>query len=71
MRILTAAVVAKGLELKMIPVRTDKPIPKSRMMEAMAEIKKVRITSPVSLGEPVIENFLGTGVNLVATRGSK
>jgi CxxC motif-containing protein len=68
MRILTSAVLAKGLSMKMVPVRTDKPIPKSRIMEAMSEIKKFRLKSPVKSGSIIMENFLGLGVNLLSTR---
>ena len=69
MRVLTSAVLAEGLELKMVPVRTDKPIPKSRIMEAMDEIRKIRLKSPVRSGSIIIDNFLGLrGVNLISTR---
>jgi len=68
MRILTSAVLAEGLSLKMVPVRTDKPIPKSKIMEAMGEIKKVRLKSPVKSGFVIIKNFLGLGVSLLTTR---
>jgi len=67
-RTLTAGVLAEGLELKMVPVRTDKPIPKARIMAAMTAVKKIRLTKPVKCGDAVVENFLGLGVNLVATR---
>ncbi|MCX5668160.1 MAG: DUF1667 domain-containing protein [Candidatus Omnitrophica bacterium] len=67
-RILTSAVLAQGLSLKMVPVRTDKPIPKSKIMEAMGEIKKIRLKSPVKAGFVIVENFLGLSVNLLATR---
>ena len=43
MRILTSAVLAEGLSLKMVPVRTDKPMPKGRLAEAMEEVKKIRL----------------------------
>ena len=68
MRILTSAVLAKGLSLKMVPVRTDKPIPKSKIMEAMGEIKKIRLRNPVKTGEVVLENLLNIGANVIATR---
>ena len=69
-RILTSAVLAEGLSLKMVPVRTDKPIPKSKIMEAMSEIKKIRLKSPVKAGFVIVENFLGLGVNLLSTRNA-
>ena len=67
-RILTATVVAKGLDVKLVPVRTNKPMPKKDLFRAMEEIGKLRITKPVRAGETVVENFLGLGVKLVATR---
>jgi CxxC motif-containing protein len=68
MRIFTSTVLSDGLFLKMIPVRTDKPIPKAKIREAMAEIKKIRINKPVKVGDAIVSNFLGLGGNLTATR---
>lgn len=68
MRILTSTVLAEGLQLKMVPVRTDKPIPKSKIMEAIDEIKKMQLVKPVRSGEIITGNFLSLGVNLIATR---
>ncbi len=69
MRTLTTAVLTRGLELRMLPVRTSAPIPKGRLMDAMAAVKKIVASSPVETGQAVAENFLGLGVDLVATRG--
>ncbi|MDT8287675.1 MAG: DUF1667 domain-containing protein [Elusimicrobiales bacterium] len=68
MRTLTTAVLTRGLELRMLPVRTSGPIPKGRLMDAMAAVKKIVVSSPVTTGQAVSENFLGLGVDLVATR---
>ena len=70
MRILTSAVLAEGLSLKMVPVRTDKPIPKSRLAEAMEEVKKIRLKNPIKTDSVIVENFLNLGVNLLATRNA-
>ena len=67
-RILTSSVLGLGLGLKMIPVRTDKPIPKSRIFDAMEEVKKIRVIAPLKSGDIIVENFLSLGVNLIATR---
>ncbi len=67
-RILTATVLADGLGLKLVPVRTDKPIPKKDLFRAMEEIGRMRITKPLRAGDTIVENFLGFGVKLVATR---
>jgi len=68
LRILTSTVLTKGLSLKMLPVRTDRPIPKSRVAEAAVNIKELRIDKPARAGDVIAENFLGLGVDLVATR---
>lgn len=67
-RILTATVLGQGLDLKMIPARTDKAIPKSRMLEAMDKIKKIKINKPLNEGDIIVKDFLGLNVNLIATR---
>ena len=53
-RILTSTILGQGLELKMIPVRTDKPMPKSRIFEAVNEIKKIRVQKPLSAGDVIL-----------------
>ena len=67
-RILTATVIAIGLDLKLIPVRTDKPIPKKDILKAAEEIGRMKISAPVKTGDIIVDNFLGLGVKLVATR---
>jgi CxxC motif-containing protein len=67
-RFFTATVLADNLEIKMVPVKTDKPIPKAKIIEAALEVKKIRISRPVSVGEAIVKNFLGLGVDLIATR---
>lgn len=68
MRILTGTVLAQGLALKMVPVRTDKPIPKVKILEAAAELRKIKITKPLYRDDIIAINFLGLDVNLIATR---
>ncbi len=67
-RILTSTVLTVGMPLKMIPVRTDRPIPKGDLFEAMEEIKKIRIKQTLRAGDIVVKDFLGLEVNLIATR---
>jgi len=70
LRIFTSSVLIQGSSLKMIPVRTDKPIPKHKLFAAMEEVKRMRFCRPVNAGDVIAENFLGLDVNLVATRNS-
>ncbi|MBN2453287.1 MAG: DUF1667 domain-containing protein [Candidatus Omnitrophica bacterium] len=67
-RVLTSSVLTESLELKLAPVKTDRPVPKKELSRAMEEIKKIRLKRAVSAGDIVAENFLGMGIKLVATR---
>lgn len=68
MRVLTSTVLARGLGMKMVPVRTDKPIPKDKLFAAIQEIRKIRLDHPVKAGEVIAKDLLGLGADLVATR---
>ena len=67
-RTLTSAVLTDGLSIKMLPVRTNNPIPKNKMLDAMKEIKKIKVTKPIKINDVIVKDFLGLGVDLVATR---
>ena len=69
-RVLTSSVLAEGLSLKMIPVRTDGPIPKEKLFEAMRAIKSIKMREDLRAGDIIRENFLGLNVNLIVTRAS-
>jgi CxxC motif-containing protein len=68
LRTLASTVLAKGLSVKLIPVRTSGPIPKNRLFEAIEVIKTIRITQPVQANEVIQANFLSLPVDLIATR---
>lgn len=70
LRYLTSSVLARGLSLKMIPVRTDKPIPRNKLLQAMKATRKLRISKAVKIGDIIVQNFLGLKVNLITTRES-
>ena len=65
-RVFTATVLTGGGG-RLLPVRTDKPVPKSQLKELMQAIAKVRVEPPVRIGQEIIHNILGTGANLVAS----
>lgn len=67
-RVLTTSVKVVGGDRPLVSVRTDRPIPKRLIPEAMKQIRDAVVTAPVQLGQVLVTNFLGTGANLVATR---
>ncbi len=50
-----------------VPVKTSAPIPKTMIFDCMREINAVSVNAPVKLGQIIIPNVLGTGVDIVAT----
>ncbi len=67
-RIVTSTVRTVFSEMPRVSVKTDRPVPKELIMDVMKELSKVIITTPMSLGDVVIENILDTGANIVLTR---
>jgi CxxC motif-containing protein len=67
-RTLTTTVKVKHGHLPLVSVRTNKPIPKSRIFDAMNLLAKVEVEAPIKIGEPIIQNIFNTGVNIVATK---
>lgn len=67
MRILATTVVVDGGDERLLPVRTAQPIPRDLHMRAMEDIRHARVTAPVRMGDIVMSDLLGTGVDLVAS----
>jgi CxxC motif-containing protein len=65
-RVFTAAVLTDGGG-RLLSVRTDKPVSKSRLHELMRAVAKVRVKPPVKMGQEIVHDILGTGANLIAT----
>ena len=67
-RVLTSTVRLTGASLRRCPVKTDRPVPREKLLEIMSLLNEVELTSPVTIGQPVLENVLGTGANVIVTR---
>ena len=67
-RNIATSVLVTGGELPLASVRLTHAIPKARIFDVMAEIRKQKLTAPVKAGEVVIENVLGLGSNVVVTK---
>ena len=67
-RILTTTISTHIQGVPLLPVRSNKEIPKERLIEAVRTISKHAVKEPVEMGETVIHDILGLGVNIVACR---
>ncbi len=67
-RTLTTTVRAAGAKLPLLPVRTRQPIPRDKVFEAMKVLSEVEVKAPVTAGQVIYPDILGTGVDVIATR---
>jgi CxxC motif-containing protein len=67
-RILTTTIKTDVPEMPLLPIRSNQEIPKDQLMACMKEIAGHPVKRPVKLGEPIIQNILGLGVDMVACR---
>ena len=67
-RIVTSTVRISEGELPVVSVKTASDIPKSRIFACVYALKNVDIPAPVAIGQVVLRNVAGTGVDVVATR---
>ena len=53
---------------KMLPVRTDRPIPRESLFDAMLLVRAYTAKAPVHVGDKLIEDFIEPGTSLVACK---
>ena len=67
-RTVTSTVAVTGGEKDRCSVKTKGNIPKEKIFACMDAIDHVKVAAPVRIGDVVIENVCGTGVDVVATK---
>lgn len=70
-RILTTTIKTDSEANPLVPVRSEKPVPKEKMMECMEVIRKTQAKTPIHVYDVLIENICNTGINIVATGAVK
>jgi CxxC motif-containing protein len=68
MRILTTTIRIEGSRWPVIPVRTDKAVPKRLFPQVMKRLRRITLQAPVNMLDVVARNVLRTGANVIATR---
>ena len=64
-RVLTTT--APTVDGGVVPCKTDKPIPRELLFEAMKAVNALSTPAVVRIGDILLENLLDTGANIVAT----
>jgi CxxC motif-containing protein len=68
-RNLATSVPLRGTASDMVSVRLSAPVPRDLIFPILAEIAGLRPEGPVHRGQVLVSNVLGTGVDVIATRG--
>lgn len=67
-RTLTTTVRLCGADRPLLPVRTNKPVPRALLREMVQLLNGITVSAPVEEGSIVVADILGTGADIVATR---
>jgi len=67
-RMIASTVRVKNGFHPLVPVYTKMPIPKNLINNILKELREVELTAPVANGLVVIENILGTGIDIITSR---
>ena len=67
-RVITSTVCVEGGTLRRASVKTSSDIPKGKIFEAMRLLDHVTLQAPVHMGDIVVHDILGLGVDFVATK---
>ena len=67
-RMVTGSVAVVGGVIPMVSVKTREAIPKELIFESLNQLKEIKLTAPVHIGDVVIANVCGCGVDFIATK---
>lgn len=70
-RILTSTAKLENANCPLVAVRSKTPVPKDKLFDCMAEIRKLTVKAPVKRGDVLIENVCETGVDIVSSADVK
>ena len=66
-RTVTSLVAVRGGEHPLCPVKTAQAVPKAKIPEVIAILRSLHAQAPVAMGDVLMHDIAGTGVDLVAT----
>ena len=67
-RIVTSTVRVAGGTAPVVSVKTKNDIPKGKIFDCMRALQEVTLRAPVSIGDVVLADAAGTGVDIIATK---
>ena len=68
LRTVTTTVRVTGGASPVVSVKTKTDIPKGRIFDCIACLKNISVEAPVHIGDVIVKNVAGTGIDIVATK---
>ena len=69
-RIVTSTVKVEGESVDMVSVKTKEDIPKDKIFDCVRALKGITVKAPIRIGDVILADVAGTGVDVVATKNS-
>ena len=69
-RIVTSSVHVYGSRTgeRMVPLKTASDIPNDKIMDVIRDLRGVSVPCPVHIGDVLLKDIAGTGVDMIATK---
>jgi CxxC motif-containing protein len=67
-RIVTSTVRVTGGTSAMVSCKTKEDIPKGKIFDVMEALRTVSVPAPVQIGDVLVRDAAGTGVDVIATK---
>ena len=68
-RTVTSIVPVEGSGIAhMVSVKTAGEVPKSKVLDVIGELADITVEAPVAIGDVILADVCGTGIDVVATR---
>lgn len=67
-RMVASTVRIQSNSHSLLPVYTSAPIPKGKIQPLLMELRKINLRAPVKMGQVVLKDALGTGIDVFASR---
>ena len=67
-RTLTTSVLVRSGDQRLVSVKTASSIPRQAILKAREELRGTIVTAPVSIGDTILRDVAGTGIDIVAIR---
>lgn len=70
-RMITSILPVENGEIEMVSCKTKEPVDKAKIFDVMEALNGVVVQAPISIGDVLVADAAGTGVDIIATKEIK